>query len=83
MLHPIKLGVAGGILWGLCMFLTTIISIYTGYAKQLLILMSDIYPGYTISGWGSLLGLVYGFLDLFIGLFLLAWIYNKLITKKS
>jgi len=83
MLQPNKFGAAGGIIWGLCMFLTTIISIYTGYAKQFLATMSGIYPGYSISGWGSLLGLIYGFLDAFIGLFLLAWLYNKLTKRKG
>ncbi len=79
MLHPIKLGVAGGVIWGLCMFVTTIICIYTGYAKPFLVMMSSIYPGYAISGWGCLLGLVYGFLDAFFGFFFLAWLYNKLL----
>jgi hypothetical protein len=83
MLHSKKFGLAGGIIWGLCMFVSTIVSMYTGYAKQWLILMSDIYPGYRISGWGSLLGLIYGFLDAFIGLFLLAWLYNKFLECKK
>ena len=82
MLQPKKLGLAGGILWGLCMFLTTLISMSTGYAKGWLLLMKGIYPGYTISGWGSLAGFVYGFLDVFIGLFLLGWLYNKLVRTK-
>lgn len=78
MIHPVKLGLAGGILWGLSMFVCTILAIYTGYAVQFLDLMSSIYPGYTISWWGSLAGLIYGFLDVFIGLFLLGWLYNLL-----
>lgn len=82
MLHPIKLGLAGGILWGLCMFLTTVTSIYTGYASQFLALMGTIYPGFSVSGGGSLLGLIYGFLDGFIWLFLLGWVYNKLVIGK-
>lgn len=78
MLDPKKLGVAGGILWGLCMFITTIISIYSGYAEDFLNMMASIYPGYSISGFGSIVGLIYGFFDAFVGLFLLAWLYNKL-----
>ncbi len=78
MIHSRKLGLAGGILWGFCMFICTIIAIYTGYAEQFLNVMSSIYPGYTISWWGSLIGLIYGFFDAFIGLFLLGWIYNLL-----
>ncbi len=77
MIHSTKLGLAGGILWGLCMFVCTWLSLYTGYAANFLISMSGIYPGYTISAWGSFLGLFYGFLDAFIGLFLLGWLYNR------
>jgi hypothetical protein len=77
-LHPVKLGLAAGILWGLAMFLITLISIGTGYATGWLILMGDVYPGYTISAAGSILGLIYGFIDGFIVLFLLAWVYNKI-----
>ncbi len=78
MLNPIKLGVSGAILWSLCMFICTILAIYTGYASEFLNLMAGVYPGYSISWLGSIIGLVYGFADVFIGLFLLAWIYNKL-----
>lgn len=81
MLSPTRLGVSGGILWGLCMFVCTVLAIYTGYSTHFLNLMGDIYLGYTISWWGSIVGLVYGFLDGFIGLFLLAWLYNKLDTR--
>jgi hypothetical protein len=78
MINPRRLGLAAGILWGFCMFLTTIVSIYTGYAQDFLMSMSSVYPGYTISWGGSFLGLIYGFFDSGIGFFLLAWLYNKL-----
>lgn len=78
MLNPIKLGISGGILWGLCMFICTILAFYFGYSAKFLNIMTDVYPGYTISLFGSVVGLIFGFIDGFIGLFLLAWIYNKL-----
>lgn len=78
MLNPIKLGISGGILWGLSLFIFTILAIYTGYPAKFLDLMADIYPGYSISWPGSIIGLVYGFADAFVGLFLLGWLYNKL-----
>jgi len=78
MLNPIKLGISGGLLWGLCMFICTVLAIYFGYSTKFLNIMADIYPGYTTSWWGAIIGFVYGFFDGFIGLFLLAWIYNKL-----
>lgn len=77
-----SLGISGGILWGLGMSFCTIIAIYTGYSPNFLNLMADIYPGYTISWLGILVGFIYGFLDAFFGLFLLAWIYNKLNTAE-
>ncbi|MBS0656234.1 MAG: bacteriophage holin [Verrucomicrobia bacterium] len=79
MLVPSKLGLAGGVIWALCMFVTTIISIHTGYAELFLQTMQGVYPGYSISWGGSIVGLIYGFFDVFIGLYLLAWFYNKLI----
>lgn len=78
MLKPTRLGLSGGILWGLSMFICTILAIYTGYTAKFLELMADLYPGYSITWWGTIVGLVYGFIDAFVGLFLLAWLYNKL-----
>jgi hypothetical protein len=78
MLNPIKLGISGGILWGFCMFICTILAIYTGYSAKFLDLMTDIYLGYSISWPGVFIGLAYGFIDGFLGLFLLGWLYNKL-----
>jgi hypothetical protein len=43
----------------------------------------SIYPGYSISPGGSFLGLIYGFLDGFIAGAVIAWIYNKVVGKKS
>lgn len=73
-----RLALAGGIVWGLSMFVLTILSLYTNYAAPWLQLVGSIYPGYTISWEGSIIGLVYGFIDAAVGLFLLAWLYNKL-----
>jgi hypothetical protein len=78
MIDAKKLGVAGGILWGGCMLISTVISIYTGFAIDFLNIMKGVYPGYSITWPGSFLGFIYGFFDAGIGFFLLAWIYNKL-----
>jgi len=78
MLNPTRLGIAGGIIGGVCMFLVTLFSLYTGYAAPFLTLLSSVYVGYKISWIGSIIGLIYGFIDGFIKLYVLAWIYNKL-----
>ena len=76
MLMASRLGLAGGVLWGVVMFVCTVVSIYTGYSDVFLNAMKSCYPGYAISWGGAFLGLIYGFVDGFIGLFLLAWLYN-------
>ena len=81
-LNAKNLGLAGGIIWGLSMFVFTWIAVWTGYATELLNLFGAIYWGYSVTALGSVVGLVYGFIDAFIGLWLLAWLYNKLEAKK-
>jgi len=34
------------------------------------------YPGYTVSPIGSFIGFLWGFIDMFIGGFIFAWLYN-------
>lgn len=78
MLNTKNLALSAGIMWALSMFIMTIISMYTGYASQFINLMESIYPGYNLSWGGSILGLIYGFVDGFVGLYIFGWLYNKL-----
>ena len=78
MLNAKKLGYAGGILWGLTMLISTFLSINMGYATTWLQTMASIYPGYEISGIGCIVGMVYGFIDGFIALYLIGWLYNRI-----
>jgi hypothetical protein len=78
-LKPLALGITAGILWGGCVFLTTLISYYTGYAMLFLeTLPLSIYPGYRISLAGSFIGMIYGLIDGFVCGFIFGWLYNKI-----
>lgn len=82
-IKPVALGIGLGTVWGISLFITTWLSSFTGYGRLFLeVLAQSIYPGYTISPLGSLLGLLYGFLDGLISGFFIALIYNKLIGKE-
>lgn len=82
-IKPVALGIGLGTVWGISLFITTWLSYFTGYGRLFLeVLAQSIYPGYTISPLGSLLGLLYGFLDGLISGFFIALIYNKLIGKE-
>ena len=75
-LSPKNLGLAGGIVHGVWMFALTLLAVGTGYAHQALSSVQDAYPGYVITFGGSVLALVYGFVEAFIGFYLIAWLYN-------
>lgn len=78
-LKPLALGLSLGIVWGGALFLTTWLSYFTGYGKAFLdVLATSIYYGYTISPWGSIVGLFYGFVDLLIMGSIAGWLYNKI-----
>lgn len=77
-INPVTLGIAGGLLWGLGLSLMTLMNILTGYATFFLALVESVYPGYSMSISGILIALIYGFIDAFVGCYLLAWLYNKM-----
>ncbi len=78
-LKPIALGVTAGILWGVCVFLTTLLSVYAGYGTAFLeALPLSFYPGYSITLVGSFVGLLYGLVDGFVCGVIFGWLYNKI-----
>ena len=71
------------IIWGLGMFLMTWwVIIFEGAWGDATIL-AHIYRGYTMSPLGSVIGLLWGLVDGFIGGLVFAWLYNLLVPKKS
>lgn len=77
-ISALKFGLAGGIVWGLVMFVMTVISHFTGYGMFWLAQWMDLYFGYDISLFGAVIGLLWGFVEGFLGLFLVAFVYNRL-----
>lgn len=67
---------SGGILWGVSLFLLTWLKIF-GYGTELTI-VKTYYIGYSVTPIGSIIGLIYGFLDMGIGCLIFALLYNKL-----
>ena len=77
MLNAKNLGLAGGLLWGSYMFIFTLANLFTGYGSMWGALMIDVYPGYEVTLPGSIVGFIWGFLDAFVGFYILGWLYNK------
>lgn len=67
-----------GILWGAGLFFLTwwIIAFDGSTGKATFI--GEVYRGYSISPFGSVIGLVYGFFDALIGGAIFAWLYNRI-----
>ena len=77
------LGFAAGIIWGLAVFLMTLISLGSGYADKALKGVASIYPGYSVSVTGAFIGLVYGFVDGFVTALIFGLIYNAFVREKK
>jgi hypothetical protein len=67
-----------GLMYGFVLFVSALWLIARGYSNQET-LLSMVYPYFTISPLGSLLGLIYGFFDGVIIGALFAWLYNQLV----
>jgi hypothetical protein len=73
---------AFGIWWGVGIFLVTwwVIAFGGGSTGEPTFL-GRIYLGYEISPLGSVIGLVWGFVDALIGGAIFAWLYNVIATR--
>lgn len=71
-----QVALAGGILWGGTVFLLTLANVIWGYGTAFLKVWMSIYPGFTLTLGGSIIGLIYGFFDMYIGIYIINWVYN-------
>lgn len=76
-----RVALTGGIVWSLTIFLTTWASIYWGYGTYFLKVWTSIYPGFTITAGGSIVGLIYAFFDMYIGIYIIDWVYRMVGSK--
>ena len=80
--YPIRLGVTIGIVWGTCMLLLAVFA-NKGYGMSLFSAITKLYIGCGQKDFFSkLLCGVLGFLDGFVGGWLVGEIYNRLPLKK-
>ena len=78
-------GLACGIIWGGAVLVMTLISsltdtgpaAYNGYAGQFIKGLISIYPGYSISLKGAVIGALWAGITDFIFGILFAWAYNR------
>ena len=71
------------LIWGLGIFLLTWWIIAFDGASAQITFLGRIYRGYTLTPMGSVIGLIWGLGDGFIGGLVFAWLYNLLSEKCS
>jgi hypothetical protein len=72
-------GLATGVVAGLFVLFVTLVSIWFGRGETIDALVVP-FPGFSRSVGGAIVGLIWGFVDGFIGGALLAWLYNRFAT---
>jgi peptidoglycan biosynthesis protein MviN/MurJ (putative lipid II flippase) len=73
---------ASGLLWGLGLFVMTLVAAARRIGSNLSHI-SAIFIGYDVTFMGSVIGLAYGFLAGLIAGFLFALIYNRFLGTKT
>lgn len=80
-LHVTALGLAAGITWGAAIFLIALFTMKWGWGGDFLNLIASVYIGVEASFQGAVVGLIWGFVDAFIGAAIFAWLYNHFAKK--
>lgn len=74
--HPLSFGLALGVVTGISMLLTGLFAMSTGWGAGFVETMRTIYLGYESTVRGSLIGGMWGFLDMLIMGIIIAALYN-------
>jgi len=76
------MALTAAILWGLGLFAITWWLIILGHG-DVKIFFNRVYPGYQVTPLGSLIGLVWAFVDGLVCGAIFAWVYNVFLPKET
>lgn len=77
-IEPAAAGLSLGIFGGLLIAFYTILCAYTGYGIEVEMTFEALFPGYTLTLGGGIVGVVWMFSIGYLAGSTLAWMYNKL-----
>jgi hypothetical protein len=78
MLNAKRLGIAGGVVLGVLTLVLTLIGVFFGHGVAFLGVIGSLYPLYTVSLVGAVIGLIYSFILGFIIFSSLIHVYDSL-----
>jgi hypothetical protein len=79
-IQPVGFGMALGIIWGLGVALMALSSWFTNFGYEFVEFLGKLYIGYHHNAVGALIGFIWGFVDAFVFGWLIAALYNKLLS---
>ena len=82
-IHPVKFGVAFGIVYALVFFIFGAMAALFGWGAEFADFIGVFYPGFGPSFAGALIGAIWGFGVGFVFFALAAWIYNSLLGRTA
>ena len=82
-LHVKAFALTCGIVWGVGLFILTWWVMAFDGATGAPTFIGQVYRGYSISPLGSLIGLLWAFVDGWVGGAIFAWLYNVIVTRSA
>jgi hypothetical protein len=80
-LKPCAFGAAIGLVWAVGLLTLAWAGMCCdGWGGSMVTMIGSVYVGYKVSWLGGVIGALWGFLDLFIGGIILAWLYNRFVA---
>jgi len=76
-LNAVSFGLALAVLWALVVLVMGITAMTIGYGASFVGIVGQFYIGYSASVLGIIIGIVWAFIDAFLGGLIFAWLYNK------
>jgi len=82
-LNVLKFALSAAIISAISMFLVPLYAVYLGRGLRAILMLGGVFPGYSGSWQGAVLGLIYGFVAGFVYVGIFALIYNGLLDFKG
>ncbi len=80
-LHVLAFALAAGIMWAVQFILVTAYHLVFGRADAWVQVLADLYPGYSPTITGMLIGAALGFVDAVAFCAIVVWLYNLLAAR--
>ena len=80
-LHVTAFALACGLTWGIFVFMVALVAMFWGLGSAWVNLIGDLYLGTAATWGGAFIGLIWAFVDGFIGALIFVLLYNYFAKK--